>query len=65
LKAFLAGSVPELESDNAIIDCNFFGEEVGAYGCFVGCGELLVDLGRVRLGLQERARVDRTYILVH
>lgn len=40
----MTGCVPELEGDDAVVDGDFFGEEVGAYGCFVGCGEFLVYL---------------------
>lgn len=44
LEAFLTGGVPELKGDDAVVNGYFFGEEVGAYGCFVGGGEFLVDL---------------------
>ena len=44
LEAFLAGCVPELEGYDAVVNGDFFGQEVGANGCFVGCGEFLVDL---------------------
>lgn len=44
LETFLAGRVPQLHGHEAIVDEDFFGEEVGADGGFVGLGELLVDL---------------------
>jgi len=44
LEAFLARGVPELERYDAVVNCYFFGKEVGAYGCFVGGAELFVDL---------------------
>jgi len=40
----LAGSVPKLHGDEAVVDWDFFREEVGADGCFVAGAEFLVDL---------------------
>lgn len=44
LEAFLSRCVPELEGHNAVVDCDFLGEEVSADGGFVRSGELLVDI---------------------
>jgi hypothetical protein len=46
LETFLASGVPELKGDNAVVNCYFFGEEIGADGGFVGCGEFLVYLNK-------------------
>ena len=52
LEAFLACGVPELEGDDAVVDSDFFGEEVGADGGFVGGGEFLVDLDMLSVGVR-------------
>ena len=44
LEAFLARGVPELEGHDAVVDRDFFGQEVRADGGFVGGGEFLVYL---------------------
>jgi hypothetical protein len=33
-----------LHSDQSVVDEDFFGKEIGAYGCFVARAELLVDI---------------------
>lgn len=62
LKTLLTGGIPELESDNAIVDSNFFGKEVGTYCCLVRGRELLIDLEAVRPALH---LLKNTHILVH
>ena len=52
LESFLARSVPELEGDDAVVDGDFFGEEIGADGGFVGGGEFLVDLEKVLVDVE-------------
>lgn len=43
LEAFLAGCVPDLHCDEAVVDLDLLGEEVGANGGFVLTAELLVN----------------------
>jgi hypothetical protein len=49
LEAFLSCCVPELHCYEAVVDEDFFGQEVCAYGCFVGGGEFFVDLWKLQL----------------
>jgi hypothetical protein len=52
----------------SVVDEDFFGEEVGAYRCFVACGEFLVYLGKdevvSRRGCVWMERRE-SYVLVH
>lgn len=65
LEALLAGGIPELEGDDAIVDGYFFGEEVGAYRCFVRGAEFLVDLGGMldRVGLPTEWRCSTYWFI--
>lgn len=40
----LGWTITDLHGNQSIVDEYFFGEEVGAYRCFVRCAELLVDI---------------------